>query len=147
MRPDPEYHSIHGNPTRPRPTRRPIRSPPPSEPSIPSLDYYLWQCTQGTGEQQMEGCVALWIWCTDDAELFQQTTADGLTSFAGSPGDTIDETDDNTNKGVDFDMSDHSSDDLIRYSIDATANGAFGLEECDFNAEDDGSDDETWLNF
>ncbi|SGZ22962.1 BQ5605_C022g09566 [Microbotryum silenes-dioicae] len=109
MRPDPEYHSIHGNPTRPRPDRRPTRSPPPSarELSIPSLDYYLWQCTQDTGKQPMEGCVALRLWCTDEPELFQQTTADGLpdlTSFARSPGDTIDETDDNlnTNEGVDL---------------------------------------------
>ncbi|SGY14362.1 BQ5605_C010g06157 [Microbotryum silenes-dioicae] len=95
----------------------------------------------------MEGFVALRLWCTDDAE---QTTADGLpdlTSFARSPGDTIDETDDNTNEGVDFDMSDHSSDDLSHYSIDATDNGAFVLEEWEFNAEDDGSDDETWEIF
>ncbi|SGY49798.1 BQ5605_C001g00819 [Microbotryum silenes-dioicae] len=92
----------------------------------------------------MEGCVALRLWCTDDTE---QTTADGLpdlTSFARSPGDTIDETDDNTNEGVDFDMSDHSSNNLSHYSIDVTDNGAFVLEEWESNAEDDGSDDKTW---
>ncbi|SCZ87710.1 BZ3500_MvSof-1268-A1-R1_Chr2-2g05176 [Microbotryum saponariae] len=67
-----------------------------------------------------------------------------LTSFAGSPSDMIDETDDNTDEGADFDMSDHSSDDLSHRSIDATDNGACRLEEWDFNADDDGSDDETW---
>ncbi|SCZ87428.1 BZ3500_MvSof-1268-A1-R1_Chr2-2g04894 [Microbotryum saponariae] len=39
----------------------------------------------------------------------------------------IDETDDNTDERADFDMN----------------NGACRLEEWDFNADDDGSDDET----
>ncbi|SCZ99074.1 BZ3500_MvSof-1268-A1-R1_Chr3-1g05867 [Microbotryum saponariae] len=140
-----ESHNVHGILTRRRPKRRP--NPPPS-PLIPSLDY-LWRCTRDTGEQQMEGCVELRLWCTDDAKLFQRTTAGDLrdlASFAGSagPGDTLDETDDNTNEGVDFDMRDHSSDNLSHHSIDATDNGAFRLKEWDFNAEDDGTDDETW---
>ncbi|SCZ87461.1 BZ3500_MvSof-1268-A1-R1_Chr2-2g04927 [Microbotryum saponariae] len=113
-----------------------------------NLDY-LWRCTRDTGEQQIEGCVELRLWCTDDAKLFQRTTAGDLrdlASFAGSagPGDTLDETDDNTNEEVDFDMRDHSSDNLSHHSIDATDNGAFRLKEWDFNAEDDGIDDETW---
>ncbi|SCZ98420.1 BZ3500_MvSof-1268-A1-R1_Chr7-1g09131 [Microbotryum saponariae] len=48
-----------------------------------------------------------------------------------------------TKERADFDMSDHSSDDLSHRSIDATDNGACRLEEWDFNADDDGSDDET----
>ncbi|SCZ93945.1 BZ3500_MvSof-1268-A1-R1_Chr6-3g09012 [Microbotryum saponariae] len=108
---------------------------------------YLWQRTQDTGELQMDGWVELRVWCTDDAELFQRTTADDLpdlTSFAGSPGNRINETDDNTDEEVDFGISDHSSDDLSHHSIDATDYGAFRPGEWDFNAENNDSDDETW---
>ncbi|SGZ31569.1 BQ5605_C045g12205 [Microbotryum silenes-dioicae] len=39
---------------------------------------HLWECTRQTGKPQMEEWVELQMWCTDDVDVFQRTTAGGL---------------------------------------------------------------------
>ncbi|SCZ93247.1 BZ3500_MvSof-1268-A1-R1_Chr6-2g08556 [Microbotryum saponariae] len=103
---------------------------------------HLWECTRQSGEPQTEEWVELRMWCTDDVEVFQRTTAGGLPDHTwpdciidGMVGESDDIT---TDHDALLDISDHSSDDLSHHSVDTTDYGAFSDEINENFDEDDG---------
>ncbi|SGY17534.1 BQ5605_C015g07813 [Microbotryum silenes-dioicae] len=103
---------------------------------------HLWECTRQTGKPQMEEWVELRMWCTDDVDVFQRTTAGGLPDHTwpdcindGMVGESDDIT---TDHDTLLDISDHSSDDLSHHSVDTTDYGAFSDEINENFDEDDG---------
>ncbi|SGY50661.1 BQ5605_C001g00912 [Microbotryum silenes-dioicae] len=103
---------------------------------------HLWECTRQTGEPQVEEWVELRMWCTDDVDVFQRTTAGGLPDHTwpdcindGMVGESDDIT---TDHDTLLDISDHSSDDLSHHSVDTTDYGAFSDEINENFDEDDG---------
>ncbi|SGZ31057.1 BQ5605_C047g12294 [Microbotryum silenes-dioicae] len=83
---------------------------------------HLWECTRQTGEPQLEEWVELRMWCTDDVDVFQRTTAGGLPDHTW-PLQTA---------------SMMGCDDLSHHSVDTTDYGAFSDEINENFDEDDG---------
>ncbi|SGY69535.1 BQ5605_C004g03029 [Microbotryum silenes-dioicae] len=102
---------------------------------------HLWECTRQTGEPQVEEWVELRMWCTDDVDVFQRTTAGGLPDHTWPDcinDGMVGESDITTDHDTLLDISDHSSDDLSHHSVDTTDYGAFSDEVNENFDEDDG---------